>query len=116
MRECKLDIYRYVADSPRKSYLGKARRLTPSQDRWVRAIISLWAGEMKDDSYLGLSWGSGSIWRFVTGWSGENIERFTKVFEQLKRKVTQEMNLKKKPNQYYFQSNHSATCFSAPTM
>ncbi|MER5002271.1 hypothetical protein KDV89_20930 [Providencia stuartii] len=79
MKGLKSDAYRYVADLPRKSYLGKARRLTPSQDRWVRAIISMWAGEMKDDSYLGLSWGSGSIWRFVSGWSGENIERLEVV-------------------------------------
>ncbi len=111
MRECKPDIYRYVADSPRKSYLGKARRLTPSQDRWVRAIISLWAGEMKDDSYLGLSWGSGSIWRFVTGWSGENIERFTKVFEQLKKEGYTGSELEEKAKSILFPKQSLSNMF-----
>ncbi|MDE9567074.1 hypothetical protein KKI93_24630 [Xenorhabdus bovienii] len=43
-----INSYRHVANAPRKSYLGKARRLTPTQDRWVRAILSLWADEMRD--------------------------------------------------------------------
>ncbi|HEM6924032.1 TPA: hypothetical protein U2I32_003585 [Providencia rettgeri] len=85
MRRRNSDIYLQLAKSPRKSYLGKARRLTPPQERWTRAIISIWADEMKGGDYLGYGGGGDGIWRFITGWSGENIERFTKVFDQLSK-------------------------------
>ena len=39
MRERNSDIYLQLAKSPRKSYLGKARRLTPPQERWKAVII-----------------------------------------------------------------------------
>lgn len=31
-----------LAKVPRRSYLGKYRRLKPSQERWIRSLLSLW--------------------------------------------------------------------------
>lgn len=31
-----------LAKFPRRSYLGKYRRLKPSQERWIRSLLSLW--------------------------------------------------------------------------
>ncbi|WP_416778318.1 hypothetical protein ACNFJN_08950 [Xenorhabdus budapestensis] len=81
-----INSYRHVASAPRKSYLGKARRLTPPQERWVKAILSLWADEMGGLVYSG-GYGDGGcdgIWRFVSGWSGEQQEKFMTVFEWLR--------------------------------
>ncbi|MEN7470998.1 hypothetical protein ABN069_15085 [Providencia rettgeri] len=66
---------------------------------------------MKDDSYLGLSCGSGSIWRFVTGWSGENIERFTKVFEQLKKEGYTGQELEEKARAILFPKQSLSNMF-----
>ncbi|MDO3422733.1 hypothetical protein QWI30_29245 [Citrobacter freundii] len=33
-----------LAAAPRRSYLGKYRRLTPSQSRWVRSLLNHWGG------------------------------------------------------------------------
>ncbi|WP_426577090.1 hypothetical protein ACP179_23240 [Xenorhabdus stockiae] len=81
-----INSYRHVASAPRKSYLGKARRLTPAQERWVKAILSLWADEMGGSAYSGGYGGSGcdGIWRFVSGWSGEQQEKFMDVFDNLR--------------------------------
>ncbi|OKP29785.1 DUF1133 family protein [Serratia fonticola] len=31
-----------LVKAPRKSYLGKARKLTPVQDRWIRSVLHMW--------------------------------------------------------------------------
>lgn len=72
-----------LAKTPRKSYLAKVKRLTPMQERWVKAILGLWASEVGGTVYYG---GSGNgIWRFVSGWSGEEMDRFTQVFDSLSK-------------------------------
>ncbi|EPP4754332.1 hypothetical protein GN208_12120 [Morganella sp. HSTU-ASny43] len=76
--------YTAVANSPRKSHLGKARKLTPAQDRWVRAIITVWADEMRGSDSPGYG-GCGGVWRFLTGWSVENLDRFTDAFNSLRK-------------------------------
>ena len=73
-----------VAKAPRKSWLGKVKKLTPMQERWVRAILGVWADEFGGQEYTGGSSGCG-IWRFVSGWSCEETERFTTVLEGLRK-------------------------------
>ncbi|ELX9578597.1 hypothetical protein SLJ66_001966 [Escherichia coli] len=50
----------------------------------MRAIIGVWADEVGGDEYHG-SRCAGGIWKFVTGWSGEETERFIDVFERLRK-------------------------------
>lgn len=38
----KPDVWQQLAQAPRKSYLGKARKLTPVQDRWIRSVLHVW--------------------------------------------------------------------------
>lgn len=35
-------VWSELARVPRRSYLGKYRRLTPSQNRWVRSLLNHW--------------------------------------------------------------------------
>ena len=35
-----------VAKAPRKSYLGRVGNITPSQKRWVSAVLSMWGDEL----------------------------------------------------------------------
>ncbi|WP_158784129.1 hypothetical protein [Pantoea sp. BAV 3049] len=73
-----------VAKAPRKSWLGKVKRLTPMQERWVKAILGVWADEFGGAYYTGGNDGCG-IWRFVSGWSAEESDKFTKVLEGLRK-------------------------------
>ncbi|CAI1821057.1 Uncharacterised protein [Serratia quinivorans] len=38
----KLNVWQQLASAPRKSYLGKSRKLTPVQDRWIRSVLHMW--------------------------------------------------------------------------
>lgn len=76
--------WNHLAKAPRKSWLGKVKRLTPMQERWVKAILGVWADEFGGHDNTGGSSGCG-IWRFVSGWSGEETERFTTVLEGLRK-------------------------------
>ena len=75
--------YKFIAKAPRKSWLGKEKKLTPMQSRWVRAILCVWAEEYGGDGYSG---GDGcGIWKFISGWSMEETDRFLKVIEDLRK-------------------------------
>lgn len=75
--------YKFIAKAPRKSWLGKEKRLAPMQARWVRAILCVWAEEFGGDGYGGND-GCG-IWKFISGWSMEETDRFLKVIEGLRK-------------------------------
>ncbi len=74
-----------LASVPRRSYLGKYRRLTPAQSRWVHSLLGLWGREFggSDTSYLS---GGGGMWSMIlTGWTGEQQERITTVLAGLRK-------------------------------
>ncbi|MBD2803039.1 hypothetical protein ID854_21985, partial [Xenorhabdus sp. M] len=109
----KINSYKHVADAPRKSYLGKARRLTPTQERWVKAILTLWADEMGGKVYSG-GYGSGGcdgIWRFVSGWSEEQQEKFMTIFEWLRNGGYRGEELLKKAHMILFPKQSLSVMF-----
>ena len=70
---------------PRRSYLGKYRRLTPSQSRWVRSLLGLWGRELGGSGTEHLS-GGGGMWSMIlTGWTGEQQERITTILAGLRK-------------------------------
>ena len=74
-----------LAGVPRRSYLGKYRRLTPSQNRWVRSLLNLWGRELGGSGTEHLS-GGGGMWSMIlTGWTGEQQERIEKVLSGLRK-------------------------------
>jgi hypothetical protein len=74
-----------LAAVPRRSYLGKYRRLTPSQSRWVRSLLGLWGRELGGSGTERLS-GGGGMWSMIlTGWIGEQQERITTVLTGLRK-------------------------------
>ncbi|EMQ3399845.1 hypothetical protein WG294_004458 [Yersinia enterocolitica] len=73
-----------LAKAPRKSYLGKYKKLTPMQERWIKAILCVWAEEFGGSGYGGGVDGVG-IWRFISGWSVEDTDRFTRTLEDLRK-------------------------------
>jgi hypothetical protein len=38
----KLNVWQQLANAQRKSYLGKSKKLTPVQDRWIRSVLHMW--------------------------------------------------------------------------
>ena len=74
-----------LAAAPRRSYLGKYRRLTPSQSRWVRSLLNHWGGMYGGSGTEHLS-GGGGMWSMIlTGWTGEQQERITTVLAGLRK-------------------------------
>ncbi|WP_227136717.1 hypothetical protein [Kosakonia radicincitans] len=74
-----------LAKVPRRSYLGKYRRLKPSQARWVRSLLSLWGSVYGGSGTEHLSGGGGMWSMIITGWSGEQQEKITDVLTRLKK-------------------------------
>lgn len=73
-----------LAKTPRRSYLGKYRRLTPSQSRWVRSLLNHWGATFGGSGTEHLSGGGSGMWSMIiTGWSGEDQERITDVLCRL---------------------------------
>lgn len=74
-----------LAAVPRRSYLGKYKRLTPSQSRWVRSLLGHWGGTFGGSGTEHLS-GGGGMWKMIlTGWTGEQQERITTVLSGLRK-------------------------------
>ena len=74
-----------LAAAPRRSYLGKYRRLTPSQSRWVRSLLNHWGGMYGGSGTEHLS-GGGGMWSMIlTGWTGEQQERIATVLSGLRK-------------------------------
>ncbi|MCP6588041.1 hypothetical protein NL514_28055, partial [Klebsiella pneumoniae] len=70
---------------PRRSYLGKYRRLKPSQERWIRSLLALW-GSVFGGSGTGHLSGGGGMWSMIiSGWSGEQQEKIADVLTRLKK-------------------------------
>ncbi len=46
-------VWQELAKAPRKSYLGKYKKLTPMQERWIKAILCVWAEEFGGGGYGG---------------------------------------------------------------
>ncbi|EPC6178302.1 MULTISPECIES: DUF1133 family protein [Serratia] len=38
----KTDVWHQLASAPRKSYLGKTKKLSPVQERWIRSVLHMW--------------------------------------------------------------------------
>lgn len=74
-----------LAAVPRRSYLGKYRRLTPSQSRWVRSLLGLWGSEFGGSGTEHLTDGGGMWSMILTGWTGEQQERITTVLAGLRK-------------------------------
>lgn len=74
-----------LARVPRRSYLGKYRRLKPPQARWVRSLLSLWGSAYGGSGTEHLSSGGGMWSMIITGWSGEQQEKITDVLTRLKK-------------------------------
>lgn len=74
-----------LAAVPRRSYLGKYRRLTPSQSRWVRSLLGMWGREFGGSGTEHLTDGAGMWAMILTGWTGEQQERITTVLAGLRK-------------------------------
>ncbi|SCC65717.1 hypothetical protein [Kosakonia oryziphila] len=74
-----------LAKVPRRSYLGKYRRLKPSQERWIRSLLSLWGSVYGGSGTEHLSGGGGMWSMIITGWSGEQQEKIADVLTRLKK-------------------------------
>lgn len=74
-----------LASAPRRSYLGKYRRLTPSQSRWVRSLLNHWGGTYGGSGTEHLSGGGGMWSMMMNGWTGEQQERITSVLSGLRK-------------------------------
>ena len=79
------NAWRVVAGAPRKSYLGKGRKLTPVQNRWVRSLLSVWGETFGGSTCYFLSGGGGMWGRIVQEeWNDDQMERFGCVFTQMR--------------------------------
>lgn len=74
-----------LAAVPRRSYLGKYRRLTPSQSRWVRSLLGMWGREFGGSGTEHLTDSAGMWSMIITGWTGEQQERITTVLAGLRK-------------------------------
>lgn len=74
-----------LAAAPRRSYLGKYRRLTPSQSRWVRSLLGMWGREFGGSGTEHLTDSAGMWSMILTGWTGEQQERITTVLAGLRK-------------------------------
>ena len=74
-----------LAAVPRRSYLGKYRRLTPSQSRWVRSLLGMWGREFGGSVTEHLTDSAGMWSMILTGWTGEQQERITTVLAGLRK-------------------------------
>lgn len=74
-----------LAKVPRRSYLGKYRRLTPAQSRWVRSLLGMWGREFGGSGTEHLTDSAGMWSMILTGWTGEQQERITTVLAGLRK-------------------------------
>ncbi|EHD21802.1 MULTISPECIES: DUF1133 family protein [Brenneria] len=75
--------WQVLAHAPRRSYLGKYRRLKPSQNRWVRSLLNHWGSFYGGSGTEHLS--GGGMWpQLMTGWSCEQQEKITTVLAGLR--------------------------------
>lgn len=77
--------YIQLSKAPRRSYLGKYKRLTPAQSRWVRSLLGFWGGEYSGNGTEHLSGGGGMWSMMLSGWTGEQQERIATVLEGLRK-------------------------------
>lgn len=79
------NAWHIVATAPRKSYLGRARKLTPVQDRWIRGLLSLWGETYGGSTCYSLS-GGGGMWARIVHeeWNDTQMERFGVVLSQVR--------------------------------
>ncbi|GKP57909.1 hypothetical protein [Klebsiella quasipneumoniae] len=78
-------VWSELARVPRRSYLGKYRRLTPSQNRWVRSLLNHWGSVFGGSGTEHLSGGGGMWSMIITGWTGEQQEKITDVLARLRK-------------------------------
>lgn len=92
MRVVQDKSWQMLACAPRRSYLGKYRRLTPSQTRWVRSLLNHWGSFYGGSGTEHLS--SGGMWsQLMTGWSCEQQEKITDVLTNLREQGYQGQEL-----------------------
>ncbi|MGG4623993.1 DUF1133 family protein [Serratia odorifera] len=72
-----------LAKASRKSYLGRARKLTPIQDRWIRSVLNMW-GEYAGGNTAPSS-ACGVIGRLMisTHWDENSGNKIIQTVEQL---------------------------------
>ncbi|WP_350326565.1 hypothetical protein [Pectobacterium aroidearum] len=84
MKAAKDTSWQTLARAPRRSYLGKYHRLTPSQNRWVRSLLNHWGAVYGGSGTEHLSAGGGMFSQAETGWSCEQQERMATVLDGLR--------------------------------
>ncbi len=84
MRTVQNESWQTVASAPRRSYLGKYRRLTPSQSRWVRSLLNLWGSIYGGSGIENLSGNRGFWAGSQNGWTVEQQERIETVLNGLR--------------------------------
>lgn len=87
-RKAKHEAWTLVAGIPRKSYLGKYKRLTAIQTLWIKSLLRAW-GDMyggRVDGKLRCSGGSG-VWGQLLAeeWDDENASQIVKVMGELRK-------------------------------
>lgn len=87
-REIKHHAWATVAAAPRKSYLGRYRRLTKIQSMWIKSLLLTW-GDMYGgnvDGKLSCRGGSG-LWSQIMPevWSDERAGEIVNVMAQLRK-------------------------------
>lgn len=75
-----------ISSAPRKSYLGKVRRISSIQSQWIRALLSVW-GDIyggRTDSQLR---GGGGMWSCIVqeDWTDEQGARIAKTIRDLRK-------------------------------
>lgn len=87
-RKLKHEAWALVAGIPRKSYLGKYKRLTEIQTLWIKSLLRAW-GDMyggRIDGKLRCSGGSGVWWQLVAEeWDDDNASQIIKVMGELRK-------------------------------
>lgn len=85
-KDIKHNAWNAVANAPRKSYLGKYRRLTPAQNCWVRSLLNHWGGVYGGCQTKHLSNSGSGVWSMIlTGWTGEQQAQIAKVLSELRK-------------------------------
>lgn len=86
-RQLKNNAWSAAAAAPRKSYLGKLKRLNEVQAGWIKSLLSVW-GECVGGSTAGhLTGGGGSFWGCIIheDWNDDQAQKITRVLNELRK-------------------------------
>ncbi|CAM6271196.1 hypothetical protein [Citrobacter portucalensis] len=76
-----------LASVPRRSYLGKYRRLTPSQSRWVRSLLGMWGREFGGSGTEHLTDGAGILGVLTYRLNKREQMKRTKILQDILNKT-----------------------------